>query len=178
MDCVHPTHVRDPSDRAIVKPFLVCLTCGIVGTTCDRCERFYDLPPLGYTPEAWCRPCDCCPACCCEEDRGLTPEDVIEAIERAVHLVANEYIPRSIRAASTRDDAIAVARRECSRGGMGRTGMQISGFRDRVNNGRGLTVQFGHRKGVVTWAAIADHVRAPASLARAAVPGQQLSLFG
>lgn len=55
MDCVHPTHVRDPSDRAIVKPFLVCLTCGILGTTCDRCTRFYATPALGYVPEDWCR---------------------------------------------------------------------------------------------------------------------------
>ena len=53
-----------------------------------------------------------------------------------------------------------------------------SGFRDRFNKGRGLTVVFGHRKGVVTWAQIADYVRPPAPLARSSVPAQQLALFG
>lgn len=178
MDCVHSTHVRDPSDRAIVKPFLVCLTCGILGTTCDRCKRFCATPALGYVPEDWCRACDCCPACCHDDDRGLMPADVIRAIERATHLVAESWIIRSIRAAPTRDEAIQVARRECSKGGMSSLGEHISGFRDRINKGRGLTVEFGHRKGVVTWAAIADYVRAPAPLAAAAIPAQQLALFG
>ncbi len=178
MDCVHPTHVRDPSDRAIAHSFLVCLTCGVIGTTCDRCARFYATPALGYIPEDWCRACDCCPACCTEEDRGLTPEDVVRAIERAVHLVANSWIVRCIQAAPTREEAIKVARRECSKGGSSSLGEQISGFRDRFNKGRGLTVEFGHRKGVVTWAAIADYVRAPEPLAAAVIPAQQLSLFG
>jgi hypothetical protein len=178
MDCVHPTHVRDPTDRAIQKPFLVCLTCGILGTTCDRCERFYDLPALGYIPEAWCRACDCCPACCHDEDRGLTPADVIHAIERATHLVTESWIVRAIRAAPTRDEAIRIAGRECSKGGTSSLGEYISGFRDRFNKGRGLSVEFGHRKGVVTWASIADYVRAPPPLAASAIPAQQLSLFG
>jgi len=178
MDCVHPTHVRDPSDRAIAHPFLVCLNCGILGVACDRCSRFSATPPLGYVPEDWCRACDCCPACCTDVDRGLTPDDIVQAIERAVHLVAERWIVQCIRDAPTREDAITVARRECSRGGTSSLGFSISGFRDRFNKGRGLTVEFGHRKGVVTWAAIADYVRAPTPLARAAVPGQQLSLFG
>lgn len=178
MDCVHPTHVRDPSDRAIAKPFLVCLICGVLGTTCDRCERFYPTPALGYIPKDWCRACDCCSACCREVDRGLTPEDVVRAIERATHLVAESWIVRCIREAPSREEAINVARRECSKGGSSSLGEQISGFRDRVNKGRGLTVEFGHRKGVVTWAAVADYVRAPAPLAAAVIPAQQLSLFG
>src|SRR4051794_9718208 len=81
------------------------------------------------------------------------------AIERAVHLVAESWIIQRIRAAPTRAEAIAVARRECSLGGTSSLGFQISGFRDRFNKGRGLAVEFGHRKGVVTWAAIADYVR-------------------
>ena len=178
MDCFHETHTRDPADRALVRPFLVCLSCGILGVTCDRCERFSPSPPLGYLPDDWCHACDCCPACCTEVDRGLTPDDVIAAIERAVRLVADEQIPTRIRAAPTRDEAIKVARRECSRGGSCGLGSSISGFRDAFNKGRGLTAVFGHRKGVVTWAEIADYVRAPISLARAAVGGQQLSLFG
>ena len=52
------------------------------------------------------------------------------------------------------------------------------GFRDRYNRGRGLTAQFGHRKGVVAWAQIADYVRAPQDAAHAAIPAQQLALFG
>ena len=59
-----------------------------------------------------------------------------------------------------------------------RLGHELPPTSYRVNKGRGLTVEFGHRTGVVTWAAIADYVRAPAPLARAAVPAQQLSLFG
>jgi|GEM_PF-3395452 len=178
MDCPHETHVRDPTDRAVLHPFLVCLGCGIFGVTCDRCARFSPTPPLGYIPERWCRACDCCPTCCTEVDRGLTPGDIARAIERAVYLVAESWIVQRIRAAPTRDEAITVARRECSKGGMSSLGFSISGFRDRVNKGRGLTVVFGHRTGVVTWATIADYVRAPAPLAHAAVPGQQLSLFG
>lgn len=178
MDCVHPTHVRDPSDRAIAHPFLVCLTCGILGTTCDRCARFCATTALGYIPEDWCRACDCCPACCHDEDRGLNPDDVIRAIERATHLIAESWIVRCIRAAPSREEAIKAARRECSKGGTSSLGEHISGFRDRLNKGRGLTVEFGHRKGVVTWAAIADYVRAPAPLAASVIPAQQLSLFG
>jgi hypothetical protein len=178
MDCPHELHTRDPADPAVRRPFLVCLTCGILGVTCDRCARFSPTPPIGYIPERWCRACDCCPACCVEVDRGLTPDDIVQAIERAVHLVAESWIVQRIRASPTREDAITVARRECSRGGSSSLGFSISGFRDRFNNGRGLTVEFGHRKGVVTWSAIADYVRAPAPLARGAVPGQQLSLFG
>ena len=177
MDCFHETHTRDPADRAIAHPFLVCLTCGILGVACDRCSRFYATPPLGYVPDDWCDACDCCPACCTDVDRSLTPDDIVFAIERAVSLVAESWIAQRIRAASTRDEAITVARRECSRGGSSSLGCSISGFRDGFNKGRGLTVRFGHRTGVVTWAAIADYVRAPAALARAAVPGQQLSLF-
>jgi len=178
VDCFHVTHTRDPADRAITHPFLVCLTCGILGVACDRCARFSATPPLGYIPDAWCRACDCCSSCCTDIDRALTPEDIVRAIERQVHLVAESWIVRAIRAAPTRDDAIAVARRECSRGGSSCLGEQISGFRDGFNKGRGLTVEFGHRKGVVTWAQVADYGRAPSALARAAVPGQQLSLFG
>ncbi len=178
MDCSHDTHARDPSDRAVIRPFLVCLACGIVGVTCDRCTRFYPTPSLGYVPDAWCRACDCCPTCCTEVDRGLTPEDVITAIERSVRAVADSWIACSIRAAPTRDEAMKVARRECSKGGMSSLGFSISGFRDCFNKGRGLTVVFGHRKGVVSWAAIADYVRAPAPLARSSVPAQQLALFG
>lgn len=178
MDCVHSTHVRDPSDRAIARPFLVCLSCGILGVAYDRCSRFSVTPPLGYVPDDWCRACDCCRACCTDIDRGLTPDDVIQAIEQAVHLVAESWIVGCIRAASSRDEAITVAQHECSRSGTSRLGFHISGFRDRFNEGRGLTVEFGHRTGVVTWAAIADYVRASAPFARAAVPGQQLSLFG
>lgn len=177
MDCFHETHTRDPADRAIAHPFLVCLSCGVLGVACDRCSRLYVPPPLGYAPDNWCRACDCCQACCIDVDRGLTPDDVVQAIATAIDLVANDYIPRSIRAAPTREEAIKVARHECSRGGSSSLGFSISGFRDRVNKGRGLTVEFGHRKGVVTWAAIADYVRTPAPPARAAVPGQQLSLF-
>lgn len=175
MECLHPTHTRDPSDRAIVKPFLVCLTCGILGISCDRCGRFCPAPPLGYVPDDWCRACDCCPQCCTEQDRGLTPDDVISAIEAATHLVAEGWIACRIREASTRDEAIAIARRECSRGGMSSLGQQISGFRDRFNKGRGLTAVFGHRKGVVPWAVIADYVRSP--VPHATVPRQQLTLF-
>jgi hypothetical protein len=178
MDCFHETHTRDPADRAIVRPCLVCLTCGILGDTCDRCARFYPSPPFGYFPDDWCRACDCCPTCCIDVDRGLTPDDVIDAIETAIHLVANDAIPRRIRAAVTRQEAIAVARSECSKGGVHGGRVNVSGFRDHFNKGRGLTAEAGHRKGVVTWAAIADYVRAPAPLARAVVPGQQLSLFG
>jgi len=171
--CPHTTHTRDPSDRALVKPFLVCLACGILGTTCDRCTQFFPTPPLGYLPDDWCRACDCCPTCCTEVDRGLASEDVVRAIEAATHLVAEGWIAARIRAAATREEAIAVARRECSRGGMSSLGEQISGFRDRTNKGRGLTVIYGHRKGVVPWAAIADYVRAP----RSSLPAVQLSLF-
>lgn len=178
MDCFHETHTRDPADRAIAHPFLVCRTCGIFGVACDRCARFYATPPIGYVQEVWCRACDCCPACCTAVDRGLTADDVVLAIERQVHLVAESWIVEVIRAAPTREDAIKVARRECSRGGSSSMGCSISGFRDRFNKGRGLTVQFGPRKGVVTWAAIVDYVRAPAPLAAATLPGQQLSLFG
>jgi len=177
LTCPHTTHTRDPSDRGLVKPFLVCLACGILGVTCDRCARFYRTPPLGYLPDDWCRACDCCPTCCTEVDRGLTPEDIVRAIEAATHLVVDGWIAARIRAAATREDAIVVARRECSRGGMSSLGEQISGFRDRVNKGRGLTVIYGHRKGVVTWAQIADYVRAPRELAQAAIPAQQLALF-
>ena len=178
MDCFHETHTRDPADPAIAHPFLVCLTCGILGVTCDRCGRFSATPPLGYVPDNWCRACDCCPACCTDVDRGLTPEDVVRAIEQQVHLVAESWIARRIREAATREEAVKIARHECSLGGSSSLGYSVSGFGDRMNNGRGLTVEFGHRKGVVTWAQIADYVRAPSALARAAVPGQQLSLFG
>jgi len=98
MDCVQPTHVRDPSDRAIAHPFLVCLTCGIVGVACDRCSRFSATPPLGYLPDDWCRACDCCSTCCTDVDRGLTPDDIVQAIKRAVHLVAESWIVQCIRA--------------------------------------------------------------------------------
>jgi hypothetical protein len=54
----------------------------------------------------------------------------------------------------------------------------VSGFRDRFNKGRGLTAEFGHRKGLITWATIADYVRAKPSCASAAIGTQQLSLFG
>jgi hypothetical protein len=178
LNCTHPMHTRDPSDRAIVNPFLVCLACGIFGVTCDRCARFYPTPPLGYLPEDWCRACACCPSCCTGEDRGLTPEDIVRAIEAATHLVVDGWIAARIRAAATREEAIAVARRECSRGGMSSLGEQVSGFRDRVNKGCGLTVVYGHRRGVVPWAVIADYVRAPEELAAAAIPAQQLALFG
>lgn len=178
MDCSHDTHARDPSDRAVLRPFLVCLTCGIVGVTCERCSRFSPTPPLGYVPDAWCRACDCCPACCTDIDRGLTPDDVITAIERSVHAVADSWIVRAIRDALTRDEAMKVARRECSKGGMSSLGFSISGFRDRINKGRGLTVVFGHRMGVVTWSQIVDHVRAPAPLGRPPISAQQLTLFG
>jgi hypothetical protein len=178
MDCPHETHARDPADRAEFHPFLVCLACGIVGITCDRCLRFYPTPSLGYVPNAWCRACDCCPACCVDVDRGLAPDDVVTAIERSVHLDAESWIVRSIRAALTRDDAMKIARRECSKGGMSSLGFSLSGSRDRFNKGRGLTVAFGHRKGVVSWAQIVDYVRSPAPLARSFVPPQQLALFG
>lgn len=178
MDCPHETHARDPSDRALVRPFLVCLACGILGVTCARCTRFHPTPPLGYMPDVWCRACDCCVACCTDIDRGLAPQDVVDAIEWSVHLVADSWIAHSIRAACTRDEAMSIARRECSKGGVSSLGFSISGFRDRFNKGRGLTVSFGHRKGVVSWAAIADYVRAPQPLAAATVPAQQLSLFG
>lgn len=176
MDCFHETHTRDPADRA--HTFRVCLTCGILGVVCDRCSRFSATPPLGYVPDAWCHACNCCQACCTEVDRSLTLDDVVRAIERQVHLIADSWIAEVIRAAATRAAAISTARRECSRGGSSSLGEQISGFRDRVNKGRGLTVQFGHPTGVVTWAAIVEYVRAPAPLAAANVPGQQLSLFG
>lgn len=178
MDCPHATHARDPADRAVLDPSLVCLACGILGITCDRCLRFHAISPLGYLPDPWCDACDCCPTCCTEVDRGLTPEDVITAIERSVRAVADSWIVKGIRAAPTRDEAMKVARRECSKGGMSSLDFSISGFRDRFNKGRGLTVEFGHRKGIVTWAAIADYVRAPAPLAQSAVPAQQLALFG
>ena len=48
------------------------------------------------------------------------------------------------------------------------------GFRDRYNRGRGLTAQFGHRKGVVTWAQIADYVRALQDTAHAAIPASSI----
>jgi hypothetical protein len=178
MDCPHAAHARDPSDRAVRRPFLVCLACGMLGVPCDRCTRFYPTPPLGYVPDIWCRACDCCPACCTDVDGGLTPADVIDAIERSVHAVADSWIVRSIRAAPTRVEATKIAHRECSKGGVSRLGFSLSGFRDRINKGRGLTVEVGHRKGVVTWTQIADYVRAPAPLARSAVPAQQLPLFG
>jgi len=178
MDCPHETHARDPSDRAVLHPFLVCLACGILGVTCDRCAEFHPTPALGYIPEAWCRACDCCLVCCTDVDRGLTPEDVVTAIERSVYAVAESWIVKAIRAAPTRDEAMKVARRECSKGGMSSLGFSISGFRDRVNKGRGLTVEFGHRTGVVTWAKIVDYVRAPAPPAGSTFPAQQLALFG
>jgi hypothetical protein len=51
-------------------------------------------------------------------DRGLTPEDVVTAVEQFVPFDAESSIVRSIRAAPTRDEAIEVARHECSTGVM------------------------------------------------------------
>jgi hypothetical protein len=175
--CTHDHHVRDPSDDSLRKPSLVCLACGVIGTTCDVCDRFYAVGPLSYIPEEWCRNCDCCPSCCATPDSGLTPADVARAIDLSVRRITDDYIRERIRSAPTRDDAITAARKELSLGGMCSLGFSLSGFRDRVNKGRGLTVQFGHRSGVVTWAQVADYVLA-GDAAVSTIAAQQLSLFG
>lgn len=177
MSCTHAAYARDPTDGAIAHHDHVCLACGIIGA---RCERGHHLIPHGTfgLPEDWCSWCWCCTACCGQTDQPLTPADVGAAIRFTVGYVANNYIPRCILAAATRDEAVAVARRECSTGGHSSTTERISGFRDRYNRGRGITAQFGHRKGVVSWSQIADYVRAPQELAQAADPAQQLALFG
>lgn len=176
--CSHDVYARDPTDRAIAFHDHVCLACGIIGRVCPRCTMLIPHRPTWDAPDSWCSWCRCCDPCCGQTDQALTPVDIKRAIECSVGLVANEYIRRCILAAATRDDAIAVARRECSRGGRSSNAAHVDGFRDGYNRGRGLTAQFGHRKGVVTWAQIADYVRAPEDLAHAAIPAQQLGLFG
>jgi hypothetical protein len=177
VECSHDHHVRDPSDNSLRKPSLVCLACGIIGTTCDVCDRFYAVGPFSYIPEEWCRNCDCCPSCCTTPDSSLTPADIARAIDLSVRRVTDDHIRETIRAAPTRDEAITAARKLLSLGGMSSLGFSLSGFRDRVNKGRGLTVQFGHRSGVVTWAQVADYVLA-GDAAMPTVAAQQLSLFG
>lgn len=178
MDCTHAVCARDPTDRAIAHHDHVCLSCGIIGRICDRCQRLIPHVPIFESAEDWCSWCWCCELCCDQTDLPLTPSDIIAAIDFSVGRVAENYTRRCILAAPTRAEAIAVVRHECSKGGRSSNAESIMGFRDSYNRGRGVTAQFGHRKGVVTWAQIADYVRAPQPLARMTVPAQQLSLFG
>lgn len=175
--CSHDVYARDPADRAIAHHDHVCLGCGIVGRICERCAHLIPHGPMWDMPESWCYWCWCCDPCCGQVDQPLTPTDIARAITSSVGAVAEEYIRRCILAAGSRDEAITVARRECSRGGRSGNSESVSGFRDRYNRGRGLTAQFGHRKGVVTWAQIADYVRAPPEVAQSAISAQQLALF-
>ena len=175
--CSHEVYARDPTDHAIAFHDHVCLACGIIGRICERCTRLIEHGAIWDMPDAWCYWCFCCEPCCGQVDQPLTPADIARAIEASVGAVAEQYIRRCIVAAPSRAEAIAVARRECSRGGRSGNGESISGFRDRYNRGRGLTAQFDHRKGVVTWAQIADYVRAPREAAQASIPAQQLALF-
>lgn len=177
MNCSHAVCARDPTDRAIAHHDHVCLTCGIIGCLCDRCQHLIPYVRIFGLPEDWCYWCWCCDPCCGQQDQPLMPSDIIAAIDYGVGCVTENYIRRCILAAPDRDEAIAVARRECSKGGRSSNTERISGFRDTYNRGRGITAQFGHRKGVVTWAQIADYVRAPRELAHAAIPAQQLALF-
>ncbi|MEA2162158.1 MAG: hypothetical protein QOK37_285 [Thermoanaerobaculia bacterium] len=176
MTCLHEVHIRAPADAALFDE-RVCLACGIVGRLCERCEHLHPLAPISCFPAKWCHACDCCGTCCTETEQTLTPADIVAAIERTIHSVTEDAIPRAIRAAATREEAIQVARRQCSLGGSSCAAFSVSGFRDRFNKGRGLTAEFGHRKGLVTWAAIADYVRAPQPCASATIDAQQLSLF-
>jgi hypothetical protein len=178
MTCAHVVCARDPTDHAVAHHDHVCLTCGIIGRVCDRCTKLIPHGPMWDMPESWCYWCWCCVPCCGQTDQPLTPADIMRAIESSIRSIADEYIRRCIIAAATRDEAIAVARRECSRGGHSSNSESVMGFRDSYNRGRGLTAQFSHRKGVVTWAQIADYVRAPQDAAHAAIPAQQLALFG
>lgn len=178
MNCTHAVRARDPTDRAIANHDHVCLTCGIIGRLCDRCTTLTPHGPTRDMPESWCYWCWCCDPCCRQTDQPLTPADIRRAIESSVRSLADQYIRRCIIAAATRDEAIGVARRECSRGGHSGSAESVMGFRDSYNRGRGLTAQFGHRKGVVTWAQIVDYVRAEQDTAHAAIPAQQLALFG
>ena len=175
--CSHDVYVRDPTDTSIANHHHICLGCGIIGRVCGRCTKLIPHGPRLDMPESWCYWCWCCDPCCGQTDQPLTPADIKRALEWSVRS-AEQYIPRHIAAAATRDEAIAVARYECSRGGRSGHAESVMGFRDSYNRGRGLTAQFGHRKGVVTWAQIADYVRAPAAMADAAIPAQQLGLFG
>jgi len=175
--CLHTNHIRAPDVTASYDEN-VCLDCGIVGMMCDRCAQLHPLAPISCYPERWCHACDCCGICCTDTDKPLTPVDIVTAIERTIHSVTNDFISRSIRAAPCRAEAIKVTRRHCSLGGSSSAGFSVSGFRDRFNKGRGLTAEFGHRKGLITWATIADYVGAPQECANATVGGQQLSLFG
>jgi hypothetical protein len=174
--CSHSVYTRDPTDCVIAHHDHVCLNCGIIGRICDRCAGLIPLANWDM-PASWCYSCWCCDPCCGQTDQPLTPSDIARAIDRSVGAVAEQYIRRCILAAGSRDEAITVARRECSRGGYGGGSESVSGFRDSYNRGRGLTAQYGHRKGVVTWAQIADYVRAPADAALAGIPAQQLALF-
>jgi hypothetical protein len=177
MTCLHTNHIRAPDVPASYDEN-VCLDRGIVCMQCDRCEQLHPLAPISCYPERWCHACECCGICCTDTDQPLTPADIVTAIERTIHSVTNDFISRSIRAAPNREEAIKVTRRHCSLGGSSSAGFSVSGFRDRFNKGCGLTAEFGHRKGLITWATIADYVRAPQERASATVGGQQLSLFG
>jgi hypothetical protein len=176
MMCLHEIHIRAPADAALFDE-RVCLACGIVGRRCKRCEHLQPLAPISCFPAKWCHACDCCGTCCTEIEQPLTPADIVAAIERTIHSVTQDAIARAIRAAATREEAIHVARRHCSLGGSSGAAFSVSGFRDRYNKSRGLTVETGHRKGLVTWAAIADYVRAPQPCGSATIDAQQLSLF-
>src|SRR2546430_879662 len=76
MTCLHTNRIRAPDAPASYDE-CVCLDCGIVGMTCDRCEQLHPLAPISCYPEVWCHACECCGTCCTDSDKPLTPADIV-----------------------------------------------------------------------------------------------------